>query len=496
MKEDQHTEFKRIWKDEYLQYISGFANAQGGTLYIGIDDDGQVCGINNATKLLADLPNQINQTTGVLAQVDLHTEDGKEYISICVDATEQPVAYRGKFYYRSGSTLQEVKGSGLQTLILKKMGRTWDDMECEGAKLDEIDPKAIDYFLRHAIPIDRMPKEAMDDPVEVVLKNLNLMTEDGHLKNAAILLFGKNPQRRFINARFRIGRFVKDETDLVHQDNIEGNILQMADEVMWKLRQDYLIRPIHYEGMHRVEPLEMPEDALRELVYNAIIHRDYLGQDIQMKIYNDRIWFWNDGNLPEGFSVERMSKEHMSVRRNPLIANIFYRAGFIESWGRGVTKVCQSFKEAGLPEPGFENFMSGTLVTIHRDLNIYGNITEQTGNVTKSVTDNVTKKHINNTNTDDYASIGNVTKNVTKTITKTSNGKVTKQVTIVLNGYALMIVEMIERNPKVTTAQMAETIGIAKKNLIALTNNLQRDGIIRRVGSNRGGHWEIIDNNQ
>ena len=389
MKEDQHTEFKRLWKDEYIQYISGFANAQGGILYIGIDDDGNVCGVNNAAKLLADLPNQINQTTGVLAQVDLHTEEGTEYVSISVEATNHPVAYRGKFYYRSGSTLQEVKGTGLQTLILKKMGRTWDDMECEGAKLDEIDPKAVDYFLRHAIPIDRMPKEAMNDPIEVVLKNLNLMTEEGQLKNAAMLLFGKNPQRRFINARFRIGRFVKDETDLVHQDNIEGNILQMADEVIWKLRQDYLIRPIHYEGMHRVEPLEMPEDALRELVYNAIIHRDYLGQDIQMKIYNDRIWFWNDGNLPEGFSVERMSKEHISVRRNPLIANIFYRAGFIESWGRGVSKVRSAFKDAGLPEPNFENFMSGTLVTIHRDLSIYGGHSEQGGEVRGNVEGNV-----------------------------------------------------------------------------------------------------------
>ena len=339
---------------------------------------------------MADLPNQINQTTGVLAQVDLHTENGKEYISIYVEATDQPIAYRGKFYYRSGSTLQEVKGTGLQNLILKKMGRSWDDMECEGAKLDEIDSQAIDYFLRHAIPIDRMPKEAMNDPVEVVLKNLNLMTEDGHLKNAAILLFGKNPQRRFINARFRIGRFVKDETDLLHQDSIEGNILQMADAVIWKLRQDYLIRPIHYEGMHRVEPLEMPEDALRELVYNAIIHRDYLGQDIQMKIYNDRIWFWNDGNLPEGFSVERMSREHMSVRRNPLIANIFYRAGFIESWGRGVSKVCSAFKDAGIPEPIFENLMSGTLVTIHRDLGVYGDYSEQEGNVRGNVEGNVT----------------------------------------------------------------------------------------------------------
>ena len=385
MKEDQHTEFKRLWKDEYIQYVSGFANAQGGTLYIGVDDDGSVCGVANAAKLLADLPNQINQATGVLAEVNLLNEDGKEYISIHINASTQAIAYKSKYYYRSGSTLQEVKGIALQQLMLKKMGRQWDDLVCEGAKLDEIDPEAVDYFLRHAIPIDRMPKESVNDPIEVVLKNLNLMTDDGQLKNAAILLFGKNPQRHFINARFRIGRFVKDETDLVHQDNIEGNILQMADIVMWKLRQDYLIRPIHYEGMHRVEPLEMPEDALRELVYNAIIHRDYLGQDIQMKIYNDRIWFWNDGNLPEGFSVERMTREHMSVRRNPLIANIFYRAGFIESWGRGVSKVCQAYKDAGLPEPTFENYMSGTLVTIPRDPSIYGDYSDSRGKVEGNV---------------------------------------------------------------------------------------------------------------
>jgi len=390
MKEDQHTEFKRLWKDEYIQYVSGFANAQGGTLYIGVDDDGSVCGVANAAKLLADLPNQINQATGVLVEVNLLNEDEKEYIAIHINASTQAIAYKSKYYYRSGSTLQEVKGIALQQLMLKKMGRQWDDLVCEGTKLDEIDPQAVDYFLRHAIPIDRMPKESVNDPVEVVLKNLNLMTDDGQLKNAAILLFGKNPQRHFINARFRIGRFVKDETDLVHQDNIEGNILQMADIVMWKLRQDYLIRPIHYEGMHRVEPLEMPEDALRELVYNAIIHRDYLGQDIQMKIYNDRIWFWNDGNLPEGFSVERMTREHMSVRRNPLIANIFYRAGFIESWGRGVSKVCQAYKDAGLPKPTFENYMSGTLVTIPRDPSIYGDYSDSRGNVTDQATDQAT----------------------------------------------------------------------------------------------------------
>ena len=126
MKENQNIEFKQSWRDEYLQYICGFANAQGGTLYIGIDDKGEVCGIKNAHILLENLPNQINQTMGLLAQVDLHVEENKEYISIRVEPSDQAISYRGKFYYRSGSTLQEMNGVALTDFLLKKNNTTWD----------------------------------------------------------------------------------------------------------------------------------------------------------------------------------------------------------------------------------------------------------------------------------------------------------------------------------------------------------------------------------
>lgn len=448
MRENQNIEFKRTWRDEYLQYISGFANSQGGTLYIGKDDDGQVCGVSHAEKLLEDLPNQINQTTGVLALVNLHTEGDKDYISIKVEPTDQPISYRGKFYYRTGSTLQEVKGSDLRNLMLKKMGRQWDDLPCEGAKIEDIDPKAVEYFLRRAIPIGRVSQEATEDPIEIVLKNLNLITDDGQLKNAAILLFGKSPQRRFLGARFRIGRFVKNETDLIHHDIVDGSLIQMADKVMWKLSQDYLIRPIHYEGLRRMEPLEMPEDALRELVFNAIIHRDYLGDDTQMKIYNDRIWFWNDGNLPEGFSVERMQREHMSVLRNRLIADIFYRAGFIETWGRGVSTVCQAFRQAGLKEPTFENLMSGTLVTIPRDLSIYGFPTEQP----EPKTDN--KEHQ-------------------------------------LTDRQKKIIELIKDNQKITLKELSMHVETSIPTISRELTVLQEKGILFRTTNNRFGKWII-----
>lgn len=211
----------------------------------------------------------------------------------------------------------------------------WDAFACVDATMDDIDPLAVQYFLKCAVTAGRMPNEALTDNVQSTLSNLDLLTHEGKLKNAAILLFGKRPQHFFISSRFRIGRFMADDTDLIHHDDIEGNIIQMADKVMWKLRQDYLIAPIHYEGMHRVEQLEIPEAALRELVYNAIVHRDYLGADTQMKVYNDRIWLWNEGELPEGFSAEKASKEHLSKPRNRLIANVFYKSIKQDSLSRG-----------------------------------------------------------------------------------------------------------------------------------------------------------------
>ena len=111
----------------------------------------------------------------------------------------------------------------------------------------------------------------------MVLQNLNLISDDGKLKNAALLLFAKKPQRYFTCVQFNIGRFGHSEADLITQDVIEGNIIQMADRVLDVLKSKYLTMPIRFEGMNRIEKLEVPEEALREILYNAIIHKDYTG---------------------------------------------------------------------------------------------------------------------------------------------------------------------------------------------------------------------------
>ena len=123
--ESQIVEYKQSWRDEFLKEICGFANAQGGTLYIGVDDKGNAVGLQHAKKLLEDIPNQSVMTMGVMPNVNQLNKDGKEYISIEIKPIEQPISYKGKYYYRSGSTLQELNGSALQDFLLRKIGRSW-----------------------------------------------------------------------------------------------------------------------------------------------------------------------------------------------------------------------------------------------------------------------------------------------------------------------------------------------------------------------------------
>ena len=153
-------------------------------------------------------------------------------LRLCQCARWQTIACKGTYHYRSGSTKQELRGTALQQFILKKMGRSWDDISNDRASVDDMDRKAIDYFLRKGIEAQRIPEDQREASTKDILDSLGLIDNDGLLKNAAILLFGKNPLRFFPSIAFKIGRFGKNEADLMFQDVIEGNIIQMADRVM------------------------------------------------------------------------------------------------------------------------------------------------------------------------------------------------------------------------------------------------------------------------
>lgn len=188
------------------------------------------------------------------------------------------------------------------------------------------------------------------------------------MTRAAVLLFGKNPTRFFSSAIFKIGRFKgEDPTDLIVSDFVEGNLFQMSDKVMDLLKSKYLLSPISYSGLQRIETLELPEKAMREAVLNAIIHRDYTStSSIELRVFDRSITLWNYGKL-EDLSIADLRITHNSNPRNPLIAQIFYRAGYIESWGRGTLTIINETVKAGLPEPIFKDSLNGIQLVFERN---------------------------------------------------------------------------------------------------------------------------------
>ncbi|MCF8299153.1 MAG: putative DNA binding domain-containing protein [Saprospiraceae bacterium] len=366
MAENQNIEWKESWRDEYLKWICGFANAKGGKIFVGMNDKGEVVGVNNSKRLMDDIPNKIQNLLGIICDVNLYQQESKSYIEIDVKPYDVPISYQGKYHYRSGSTKQELKGNALNEFLLKKAGKTWDNVVEPRASIQDIDNAAIDAFKKGSTSSKRLPFIADENNVEQILDNL-LLLEGGKLKRSAILLFGKNPCRFFINAFVKIGRFGKTDDDLKFQEVVESNAYQLADKTLEILDRKFFISPITYEGLRRVEGWEYPYEAIREVILNAVVHRDYMGAPIQISVYDDKLIVWNEGSLPEDLTIEDLKKKHSSRPHNPILASAFFKGGLIEAWGRGTIKIINECKKAGLPEPLIENVSGGISITIFKN---------------------------------------------------------------------------------------------------------------------------------
>lgn len=238
----------------------------------------------------------------------------------------------------------------------------------------------------------------------------------------------------------------------------------MPERVMRVLDEKYLIRPIHYEGMQRVEPLEFPEDALREIICNSIVHRDYQGTWTQMSVYSDHIRLWNEGKLPDDLSVEKLMGKHTSQPRNPKMAEAFYRAGFIEAWGRGIEKIVNGFNAEGLTPPSFSVEQGGVTVHIPREKFVAINL--------GGTTDINQFKGSEETD---------------------SNRPGTDQKTDQKSDQKTKILELMRDNPSISRAEIALVLGIHESSVKRRLESLISNGRIRRIGPDKGGHWEVID---
>jgi len=452
--ESQNIEYKQSWRDEYLKWVCGFANAQGGRIYIGKDDNGATVGVEDAKRLSEDIPNKIKNYLGITCEVNLLEDNGLPYVEIVVKPYGVAISYKGSYYYRSGSVKSELTGATLNDFLLKKSGLTWDEVIEERASMADIDHDSIVRYLQFASLGDRLPNVAGLDDYQI-LEKLRLV-EGGKLKRGAIIMFGKDPNRFYPNVQLKIGRFIND-SEFRYQEVIEGNLIKIFEDSLEILEYKFIIREVEIKDYFRVQKKgNYPREALREMVLNALVHRNYMGPMIQMRVYDDKITLWNLGQLPDSLTAEGLTQFHASYPRNPLIAAACFKATLIDSWGSGISKIMTACKNEGLPEPRFEAFEGGVLVTLFRESDGIG---QETGTINSQETPQKMSQEMSQ-----------------KTSQKTSQ----------------KIMMLIKENPEITTEEMAKLIGIDRRNITRNIRNLKEQNLIRRIGTSKGGYWEII----
>jgi ATP-dependent DNA helicase RecG len=378
---------------------------------------------------------------GIVPSVELRSENGKQYIAVTVDASSTPVSFHGKHYLRSGSTTQELDGQELNNFILRRLGKTRDSIVIPKIKVTDLDTSAFRKFREKSLASERLQKSDLEMSDEALLDSLSLI-EDGQLTRAAVLLFHDNPEKYVFGAFVKVGYF-ENGADLIYQDEFHGSLISLPDQIVDTIYRKYFKGIISYEGLQRVTDYPIPRPALREAVLNAIVHRDYTtGIPIQIKVFPDCVIVYNDGRLPENWTVSNLLCKHRSRPYNTKIAYTFYRSGYIETWGRGIEKITDACRDAGKREPLFEVSPSEISVTFYIDV-------------------------------------------------KESTNDVRFGEKFVENAAQEKIMEIMRSKPTTSAKTIADEIGLSARGVEKSILELKNAGLVERVGAAKGGHWVV-----
>lgn len=408
-------EFKERWDERALETAAAFANTKGGTISVGIRDDGTAIGFNASDVKVRQITDQIVNVLGILPNPEWRLVGERRVLDVRVSRAGGLVCCKGRYLGRVGSTNRDLSLDEMSRIVLERSGQTWDaGLLSEGSSVTDIDQDEFGRFLEQARP--RLPQIGRAETSERVLLNLDLM-DSQRLRRGGVLLFGTRGQL-FPAARVHLGRFLPGQ--ILGDQTVEGNLFEQLRAVLGWLRlwlrsslslslsgsvagssiigsttgvpDRYIVgaaplgasapgaggvgvaggvnpQPEGIEALQRRDEWEYPFDALREAIINALIHRDYgtPGQ-VEVRAYEDRLEIWNPGSLPAGLVPADLEREgHASRPRNPRLAQAFYYAGLVEKWGTGTTRMIAACQEQGLPGPEFSEDSGGFRVTFRKD---------------------------------------------------------------------------------------------------------------------------------
>ena len=351
-KESINLEFKKSvgeWK-EIVETVSAFSNTNGGKIVVGASNSGIILGIRIGKDTIEDLTNKIvtNTDPKVYPKIAVEKIGKKNIIIIEVnESTDKLVLAFGRPFKRVGkSTIRMSKDEYEKIILEKHSGKLqFDKQICEGTNLKDID---WDFIKEKFIPLyEIVSGKRIVGSLKSLLESLECVKK-GKPTNAGILLFGRNPQKFFMNTYIALARYKGKEISAERLDykEFQGNIIKQIDDCNTYIKEHIAI--MSRLLIHKVEREDIPEYgwfSIRELITNAVCHRDYSkrGSKVIIKMFDDHIEYYNPGGLPEGITPENITKKQYS--RNPIIAKILAKIRYIEELGEGWNKIIDEYKK-------------------------------------------------------------------------------------------------------------------------------------------------------
>ena len=387
-----------------IRSVCAFLNTAGGWLFFGIAPTtlkilGQEVTDNTRKEIAREIAKLEPLIDLPIEYIEVPDRPDFQVIAIHVDAAgywSTPYTYDSKPYIRIESTTVVMPRDMFEDRLMRSKGNRykWEDQVCEGITIADLEEQRIRGGVRLGVERGRMPTSSLMETTESLVEKLKLTTSDGKLKNAAAALFlhdtSQFPQFLLRMARFR----GTDKNEFIDNQRAYGNFFTLLDAGMAFFFKHLSISG-KIVGFTREEKLEIPAEALREALTNALCHRMFhnTSSSVGIAIYDDRVEIENTGHLPDELTVETIKQSHHSFPQNPTIADVLFKTTFLENWGSGVGRMVDACKKANLPEPEFNQNAAFVWVTFKRStIQAYNPTTPQPHNPTSSSLNPTTSK--------------------------------------------------------------------------------------------------------
>ena len=338
MRETRILEFKETVTNTFLKTVSAFSNYDGGVILFGVDDDGNIKGLSNAKQACLDIENKINDSISPQPNYTLEIQNNEQTIKLSVKSgLQKPYLYKSKAYKRNDTSTIEVDTLEFSRLVLEGKNIRFEELPCKDQKLSF---EILQSNLKEKIQIETFNKDT--------LKTLNLYDDVNGFNNAAGLLADKNHFPGIDIVKF--GENISIIQKRITFENT--SVLDIYEKALSVFRDYYQYEVI--QGADRKMVEKIPEAAFREAIANTLIHRVWdVDSQIRVSMFDDRIEVVSPGGLPSGITEDEYLSGKLSVLRNRNLANVFYRLGFVEIFGTGITRIKQIYSEASV-KPSFE----------------------------------------------------------------------------------------------------------------------------------------------